>query len=765
MSPPPPEQKTSGVNLYTRWVPGTELGDYTLEVTQTVTTQGGGTLWTFRPPARRFTVGAPLYSLGTDDVLTAFPAPGSLTSSGHLLPYVSLRNPYLPWERPLALPTTGLPWMTLLLMAEDETDPVVRTGLADVLLDPAKAPKDTVLPHPPGPLPPDTPCTVLDVSAERWLALMPETAELSLLAHVRERAAASGVGPPAVGQIIGNRFPRPLPPAAGAAPAVERPCAYTGHLVSLAGHETTLTTPPQAPHHVRLVSLWSWTFTVAPDLEESAFTAFEAMHDNNAGTGGRLRVPQTKASAADTTAAKRLRVGYLPVPHHLASGEPTTAWYRGPAIPAPAPAPDGWQTLHSCADEALVYLPGEGMFDISLAVAWTLGCQLVLSRRDLCETMLEWKGKALRHAQALALTTHPDTAGRPLNPVALPGSLTGARPDAGQLAALADRRRLRRDFTAAMADGLGSRVTAAVGPAPALRAVPDPAPDTAEGPERRTAATAVPVLDHVRGLLADQETAAALRTALAADITPHLGRTRGGTTGDEYLWDPVAMLALVPTWYLLPLPDAVLPQDSVRVFHLDEQWLSTFADGMLSIGTYTALDHALNPVLKDILFTPRAEAPLARCGLLLRSPLMRHWPQDPAAPHGQEFIFTAEGAKVTVRRLLGPETVLLLFDAVPSKVVLREPAHVLQFGLDDHGKVRMRDENGTVTDTSIDVLGPDTYTRPPVSGTHRREVLRVAHLLDAMAAAQGETQKNAENFAFHLLHPPAVLEIRLDPTA
>ncbi|WP_438484225.1 hypothetical protein [Streptomyces sp. S186] len=782
-TPTPAPDTKPGLNLYDRWQPTLEPGEYHIDVTQTVSHTG----WTFKTPPQAFTVGVPRYSIAQSEVAGCFPAPGAQLACGHLLPYVSLRDPYLPWETGLNLPPAAAqvwgkgPWpsMTLLILADGEVPATdVRTGQAHDLMDKTQVPADVVLPDLTHMKPPaEAACTTVDLPAERF-DLLPKPAELVLMAHVREPLTpAKGqddtvTKQPACSEIIAIRLPTPA--------LAKQARHYTAHLVSLVGQEQNLTTPPTGKK-VRLVSLYSWSFSSTPDPGESATEAFSRMQKEleHGGSGGRLRYPDPGGTG---TAAKRLKAGYVPTAYQVVTGERTTAWYRGPLMTADhRPKEPPSHDVLRCADEALVYLPEEGMFDISLAVAWTLGCQLVYSRRDLCDQMLRFTAQAQECATAFALASHPVAAGRPLN------LLTGAQHLAALaegLTELADPGWLRRAFVRGLDDGFGDRLLTALARATAPGAGGRPVVKDTDRTVKSGTATGgtarddegdkgVDVKANTERVLADPATAQALRYAVAARCARHmhLPIPSFDDTGDAdtYLWDPVAMLALVPTWYLLPLADAVLPPDSVRVFHLDDQWLSAFADGMLTVGSHTGLDALLTPELKKVVFKLQKGAYNPACGMLMRSPVLRHWPQDPppappitrsrldAPQHtSEDLLFSVEGgARLITRRQLGPETALLLFDKVPTKVVLREPAHVLEFGFGDGDgdEVILRNVKGEATGETVKAV----FRSGPPTGV---KVLDAPGLLEAIKRKQpSKGLSDPEFMAFQLLHPPALLDI------
>ncbi|MGW2552936.1 hypothetical protein [Streptomyces sp. NPDC001635] len=773
---------------------------------QTVSTEPK---WIFKPSfERKFKVGAPYYSITDDDVLGCFPPPGARGPFGHLLPYVSLRDAQLPWERKLGVTTADEePWLALLVLAEGELSPDdVHAGPAAELLK--DSPTGVIRPKPPSEeIAKDTACTVVDIPVEVFTALLPPQAkDLALLAHAREAvdepldgSKESGRPRPACSQVISSRFPG-IPQA-----STDKSCHYTAHVVSLAGHQESLISLSVSDpikklgpgNKIRLISLYSWSFSSLSAGEAGYYQVFDAMQKEAlSGSHGRVRIPTPSSTDTSSTAKeveKRLQAGYVPVPYSVLSGEQTTAWYRGPLIPAPPAAEVGGHVPFTSADEALIYLPKTGMFDISLAAAWTLGCQLVLSQRELAENMLVWKSIATSQVAAVALATHPETAGWTLN--ALPDTDDGPELDAELCARLRDRTRLRGDFHAAMLDGLGEQLTAAMqAPLPAVgvrkeeekeneeaEVVPPPAPSIML-PEEAPQAP-ISLHQHALALLSDADTRHVLRTALAAEFAatsaaaPSAPAPQAYSTSDEEpaseevssnydrrMWELDKMLALVPPWYLLPLADAVLPENSVRLFHIDTQWLSAFADGMLSIGTHTEVDSGCTPNLKSVLFQTYIEDPPIACGLLMRSPVLRHWPQDPFTTKEDELLFAAHGgANLVGRSQLGPDAVLLLFDKVPNEVTLREPAHVLQFGVTSGTppEILLRNpSNGQMMQGKKVTVDGSLY-RPALPG-HSAEVLDIAQVANTLKEKLNlQHAVGAEHLALQLLHPPAVLNIKI----
>lgn len=399
---------------------------------------------------------------------------------------------------------------------------------------------------------------------------------------------------------------------------------------------------------------------------------------------------------------ERIEAGYVPCAYQTFSGERTTAWYRGPLTAAPAqglPTPESghWRT----ADDALIHLTDQGTFDIGYATAWTAGLVHALAHADLSAPTLAARAHARRLAVRLHALTAPDGLHRAPGH---PGAATAAREtDTAWLREALVPGRLRRAAEDLLAGGLrGSldtlRVTAPAGPrAPA--AGEDGAPGLSP-------------VEHLTALLRDPGVEGVFRDALAAMVTdqvppagPHPPGARApaaeariptARARTAVRWVPPHLvrtadrLALVPFDHLVPHPDSMLPPESLRFFHLDDDWLRVLEDGILSPGLHTALDGVLDSAVRaavsagDRRGTGRVSKPVT--GMLIRSVLTTRWPEvviEVLDPDGDPLWFHRRDG-------LAPETTLVLFEGVPGTVTLREPAHGMHLGLDADQRISLR---------------------------------------------------------------------------
>ncbi|MBC2877498.1 MULTISPECIES: hypothetical protein [Streptomyces] len=621
--------------------PGLTAGDYTVTVTQKVTSPKNGELGKefFQPLVQPVQVTAPRFALDPVTVHAVHPANGAAGRFDQTLPHCTLRRPSLPWQRLIGSDSKhqDLPWMALLVLGPGEIreDPAAgglatpRTG-ADV----PKAESGVAVPAvTPTAAEQTLPCRTIDVLATVFTQVCPRDSddELAHAAHVRKaRPAAAFRGEELVegdfAVLLAGRLPR-------------KPGPYAAHLVSLEGHGKHLTgTLPGNPQWVRLVSLWSWTFT-----SKDGARHFPAVVGKLAGGDLLLRRPPrgtAGGSAAEKEVRRRLNRGYVPVPSRLSSGEQTLAWYRGPLTPVVPPAlPDLPQHVTS-GDHAAVYLPDHGVFDIGYASAWSLGRALALSDADYVASLTGWLAVARRTVTRM-LTTGPPESGRWRVP-ASPGER----------------------LTAWFANGPADAVAAALDVPPGSR------PDRESGPPSGERTAPAAALLHTRA----EEVADAL-AALGAETT-ELVNARSWLRRLE-------LLEQVPFGYLVP--DAgMLPPESLRFFHVDQDWLSRLCAGARGVGRFGEVDALAERAMTAIAPPPRPQA-----GLLLRSALVSDCPDLVIEVSG------GAGVEILRRSVLAADVLICLFDAVPASVVLREPAQGLHFGIDGPDVINLRQPTGT----------------------------------------------------------------------
>ncbi|MEO3813962.1 hypothetical protein ABGB17_33615 [Sphaerisporangium sp. B11E5] len=741
-SPPHPARDTipvGDIELHDNYLPALPAGDYRVEVTHTLWTgPEGGKAFT---AVQKFTVRGPQVAIDTTAVVAKQPPDASSGRYAEVLPHLVLGDPMLPWERTMRGAPAGTPWLALLVLTDDQ--------LVGGTTAPARTVSGTVgdfLADDPAVLKPGLaveadvgdgdPCAYIQVAATEFHAVAPRLEELRFLAHCRgantgDRAILGIKEDGLFAVVVANRFPATAPP--GSATATRT----IVHLVSLEGHEKILVDDPdfQGRTSVALLSLASWSFWAYPDRQAGFADLAEGLTrtpdgDRAAREEMWLRPASPYQDTDGTPAprrqvARRLNDGYLPLPYLTRSGEATYAWYRGPLTPV-VPVATARAAQATSADALIGYDPAWGSFDMSLATAFETGRALAIADTAFAQHLLEFK-HAARHL--IDTLYHQATSNH------LPRD--GAGPKSAR---------------AAFGTLLDSDLLTALGTPPGRPAAQWSPPAPAAPPADPSQA--------LEDFLRSGTTRAALTQALAdgdglkehfAPIAQWLGR--------------LMLLCPVPFTHLVP-DERMLPQESLRFFHVDPSWLDALVSGALCIGAQSSRDTLQDQIVAGAVRSAAARTAAAHrdtlrgggdpgaatdtgdggdglggadrpvSGLLLRSALVSGWP-NLAVRAG-----APDGTPLPVLRMdhLAPTVLLCLFDGLPAMVELREPQEGFRFGVEDHGLIPLRNmlPPGSPADRRLgEQLGTDV-TFPVLdhlrTGTGGR-VLDIGSLVPALTAA------------------------------
>jgi hypothetical protein len=750
-SPPAP----GSVQMFDGYFPALPANSYQIVVKHSVQGQPSVPAYSV---TQDFIVQAPEFFIDTTIVQNCQPPDGNTDVYGQRLPFVVLSDPALPWERSLVPdggppdPAHPTPWMALVIFAEGEisllpgtNNPVWTNTVGDLLASDANTLKPQL---PASRVSADVlaaQCQTIKITGATFNAVMPSKADLPYLAHC-QGVSTLDEGEVLQSVLLCNRFPtanRSVSPAA--------PMRYYAHLVSLEGFADYLGSNaqpiPSKPGSqelmdVQLASLYHWSFVSLPlagmSFEQLVTGLIQSEQDSN---GGALALPVPVGLPA--VVQQRLQQGYAPLTFAAGSGEQSFAWYRGPLTPTVAqpimavgnpPVP---LAQASCADELMIYLAEQGLFDLSLAAAWNIGRNLALADASFAQNVNKYRVAASqtvgRLAQRMSL---PHLAGQAHDPRALLAH------DAA-----------RRSFTGLMGDGLGAQWHAAVAAAGANSAQPQPA-------------TARPARSNRRALV-HPSTVLAL-PGVAEAVSENLSEIQKSVAG----WlAALALLEPVPFSHLVPDP-RMLPVESIRFFYLDPNWIDALTAGASSIAIQGSADAALHEALLPSLTAavasqrtasfhrtrpdalPGAGTPdgAGMSGMLIRSQLISGWPQ---------LVVTATlgGAPINIVRneTLAPNVRLCLFDGIPDTVTLAEPYQGLLFGIEDNGIVARCVTAASATGMQLPNVPPVPPTLRPGSGN----VLDVQATATALAAAVGVlpfasgalVQWNGQNVATTFVSP------------
>ncbi|NLR67939.1 hypothetical protein HGH92_26780 [Chitinophaga varians] len=661
------------LELYDNYIPALEAGNYHITVKQplysTNQLDDDGVSVT-----QDFMVTAPQFFIDKTQVINMYPVPGSTGRYNEVLPNIVLKDAELPWERAVDESNRETPWLALMVFEEKELntgdntdDKSTTTTIGDFLqgqtgvLQPQLTREDDIDPK--------GSCKTISMSTATFQANVPMLDELLYLSHIRRintgNSAIGGLNEHGLFSVVAcNRFC--LTPPDGQQGKVKN----IVHLVSLEGMKDYLHKNADLSSYqsVSLLSLASWTFQSQSDtgysfgkLAENLVAA--EVINNNADPSLlwlRLPIPADRNTDANAAVRKRISDGYLPLPWQTRSGESTFAWYRGPLAPLlPTPSTAHYNT----ADAALIFDQTHGIFDVTLAAAWETGREIALADADFMSKVKEFRKQLnLIVDKLLHRSTSPYFAQQTIADI-----------DPYETV----EERLQSIITPQLIAAIGNTATqkqAAPANVVKTRAVP---PD----PQQMLATF-----------------------LLRSDVQERLQQIVASISDELSDW-----MARFQLLYPVPFGKMVadlrmLPDESLRFFYVDKNWLSAGIDGAMSFG----IDSSKAKMLHDLALPVIQQAaqqkvkgirqqitgrhildttpPDVMSGFLLRSNMVKAWPTLTIRAKD------ANDKSLNIIRtdLLAPNLLLCIFDEVPDNVTFSEPQESLCFGVNDAGEAVIR---------------------------------------------------------------------------
>ena len=259
------------------------------------------------------------------------------------------------------------------------------------------------------------------------------------------------------------------------------------------------------------------------------------------------------------------------------------------------------------------------------------------------------------------------------------------------------------------------------------------------------------------------------------------------------------LLVGVPFEYLVPDP-RLLPDESIRFFYLDRSWADRLVDGAVTVGKIgsreqahhhaagTAVSRTLDVSERMVRTLQRGKLDFAAArtavfagepqpadlvtGFVLRSAAVSGWPHMDVRAYTERieepFDTSAQSSidrQLPLLRLerLSPGLLIALFRGVPALVILEEPHHGVQFGVDisadgANAFVPLRSPTGQL------LVHNQRAINVPLPRRRRRDVIDVKTLRDTLAQKAGSvvddhgqhpiTQTGSASFAIAVLNPP-----------
>lgn len=249
----------------------------------------------------------------------------------------------------------------------------------------------------------------------------------------------------------------------------------------------------------------------------------------------------------------------------------------------------------------------------------------------------------------------------------------------------------------------------------------------------------------------------------------------------ENMKDWFAQLALlygVPFNNLVP-NEKMLPNESLRFFYLDKNWLKALIVGALSIGVHSSKDEQVQKMMLDKILEDAyhnllnlrkklRKEPISEertghlvagslSGMLLRSQLVSGW-------QGLEVkAYSDNQDQLTLLRMerLASNIMIVIFEGIPNKVEILEPSECLSFGFSDEHTIRLRDlteKKGPIgtpitTDkgqTKIEIKEDYFFYRNP-----RKRVLNIINIKERLEEVHDDIDSiSPAGLAVHLIRRP-----------
>ncbi|MEL6970389.1 MAG: hypothetical protein AAFZ63_10100 [Bacteroidota bacterium] len=760
------------IEFFDKIMPPLLAGDYDITLSQSLDYGSGNESF---QKTQSFSVQAPRFKLPVADVQSVYPANGSTGKFEHKLPQIVMNKRALPWEHVLEPgDNSGAPWMALLVFSgpeiltpQNSTNPPTETFAASFPLGQVRnlnnggvlGPAISHLDY--GQTDEETVSTI-DISTDTFLSVVPHLAgasttvcELCSLAHVREvnmehkeilKMTHSGW----FSVLVANRFP--INP--------DKPTKQYVHLVSLEGFKPYLEKGATFPHGivtVRLISLYSWSFTSLPDHGESfsSFMLHLVSDDSEQNTDLEFRLPLDPAKAAKDNspgkiASKALKSGYVPTSYSTRYGEKTMAWYRGPL--SPVKLDDFTKTSDSphftASSDAVIFDPTTGLFDMSYSVAWQTGRLMALASQAFSTNLLDWRRKINRIIDLLANLAEHD------NLVDFLKTYDGDINDWFHYQLITNKflDYLLDDFAKETAPNVNSNPVTFDNSAPTNTAAPGNLPQQLKE-ELDKLMTSQVVIDLMHDIEGREY----------QNIVEWLART--------------ALLYDVPFDHLVPNPK-LLPIESIRFFYLDRSWINSMIDGAMSVGVRSSRDSnyykATKNLIRDAVYKlilefrenllglPKSDNDPTDgvvSGFLLRSAVLTQYPgieikaykkvsqNDEGTPEG------AERMKTLRMDRLSANVMLCLFPDTPAWIEFDEPKEGLEFGVEPKANkleiaIRNISDGETIANTFYTLDAGD------FRGEESMRVLDVNHLNLGLAGKLNKTALNSAEFALQMVKVP-----------
>lgn len=413
---------------------------------------------------------------------------------------------------------------------------------------------------------------------------------------------------------------------------------YQVHAVALSGIYERMTREKKDWQWTELLSFDSWKFTVSGKRPDSFRDICKRLQEEQ--TEWMLRLPAPAAEAGMEEAGRRLQEGYLPLLYHTRLGDEGLCWGRSACVPVPVEdIPD---LFAQSGDDVLCYDEAEGVFDVTYSLAYETGRMIAAQDDGFSDALftLRLQAQELMDGSYARKIWNMEQGTAVQKLAAVLGQM---KPD-----------RLTEAFYLLKAEQKAG---------PGKREIPD------ENPQ-------------------DIEAYVKAKKKLLYDRLPEETESVAGWLAKLLLLYPVDVQTLI-------LHEQLLPEESIRFFFLDENWLKCLYDGAVSIGMYSSRQSLFNRLMREYLQEqtweklrsyraslygqpPSYETKGPYTGFLLRAAVTAYWP----AVSVQAWDAADRPLAILRMEHLAEGILIAIFDGRVHRLVVSEPAESLSLRFD-----------------------------------------------------------------------------------
>ncbi|KAI0968468.1 hypothetical protein F4678DRAFT_474585 [Xylaria arbuscula] len=734
----PPGIKVGEEQLYSFYVPGLQAGLHTIDVFQKINASGQTK---DVKSSHDFTVIGPRFSL-PEGAIDSFHPPQGHADQAKVLPSVVFTDPTLPWERPATASRLSdfnrnrVPWLAVLSFTQDElrlTAEELAKVFSDGTLRGTRKQDDTLcttllasdvqklrstntkpIIYDEGVDGEDTKANVIFIRNKLFASLFSKydsdgnlvshqvgDQERCYISHHRFLAHLRHIhldGTPAAGMTDSDDHVYSVIVSHRAGPlSIDKATPMVAHLINIEGVEAMVSSFSEK--FVSLVSLHSWEYTCLPPGSLDIEAAFEHLEDG-------LDVLRPQLSKTDTESLRkkgkvgervkeRLDDGFSLLRYRIQTGEVAAAFTRGPFTPTAVKFPDAtpWPPNSTTGTKLQILDQHLNIMDITYSAAWNLGKTLGLASPEFAVALSRVRKQifddGMQAAKKEVIDQQNKQLGVPAPYKTREEVLASLMESLGKVASLAQQQH-RPDRPPLDLSYRG----------PEINAIVD---DKFQGAAKKIAGSVedkeVPYNEH--------------NTPYSTDWMIILHWVL-----DRY------HLVEVPAHYLITDPSH-LPQEGLRFFTIDHNWVMAMIDGGLSLANHLdQTDDKVRDAMKWAInwyFTTKIPGltycPTKPCyGFYVRSALVTKFPDliiDLLPQPNDDFPPVILGHEV-----VDQGTMLCLMREPPTEpefrsLFLREPPHQQYFAAADE-----------ITTDDITVNYTRAYTMKPVPDENHRDGIK-----------------------------------------